>query len=71
MKNITESLKGAVNEARQIEYRVSLIDVRGADGTPASVSILVNKADQRSVEDWLESQQDELFAHANGGNIEY
>lgn len=71
MKNITESLKGAVNEARQIEYRVSLIDVQGADGTPASVSILVNKADQRSVEDWLESQQDELFAHANGGNIEY
>lgn len=71
MKNITESLKSAVNEARQIEYRVSLIDVQGADGTPTSVSILVNKADQRSVEDWLESQQDELFAHANGGNIEY
>lgn len=71
MKNITESLKGAVNEARQIEYRVSLIDVQGVDGMPASVSILVNKADQRSVEDWLESQQDELFAHANGGNIEY
>lgn len=71
MKNITESLKGAVNEARQIEYRVSLVGVQGADGMPASVSILVNKADQRSVEDWLESQQDELFAHANGGNIEY
>lgn len=71
MKNITESLKGAVNEARQIEYRVSLIGVQGADGMPASVSILVNKADQRSIEDWLESQQDELFAHANGGNIEY
>lgn len=71
MKNITESLKGAVNEARQIEYRVSLIDVQGADGMPVSASILVNKADQRSVEDWLESQQDELFAHANGGNIEY
>ena len=71
MKNITESLKGAVNEARQIEYRVSLVGVQGVDGMPASVSILVNKADQRSVEDWLESQQDELFAHANGGNIEY
>lgn len=71
MKNITESLKGAVNEARQIEYRVSLVGVQGADGMPASVSILVNKADQRPIEDWLESQQDELFAHANGGNIEY
>lgn len=71
MKDITESLKNAVNEARQIEYRVSLVGVQGADGTPASVSILVNKADQRSIEDWLESQQDELFAHANGGNIEY
>lgn len=71
MKNITESLKSAVNEARQIEYRVSLAGVQGADGMPVSVSILVNKVDQRSIEDWLESQQDELFAHANGGNIEY
>ena len=71
MKNITESLKGAVNEARQIEYRIRLVGVQGADGMPASVSILVNKADQRPIEDSLESQQDELFAHANGGNIEY
>lgn len=67
MKKLTDFL----TEARQIDYRVALIDVTGSDGTSVSVDIYVDKADQKNFEKWLEDQQDNLFAHAEGGNVEY
>lgn len=67
MKNITES----INEARQISYRVSLNGCYDKEDLPVSVTILVDASDQKSFEDFLEKEQDDLFIHADGGNIEY
>ena len=66
-----KTLKEIVNEARQVEYRVSLIDVVDGEELPISVTITVEKEHQKKFENWLEDQQDNIFAHAEGGNIEY
>ena len=65
---ITES---AVNEARQIEYRVAFLDPKDSEGLPFSVSILVDKEHQKAFEKYLEDEEDNTFAHAEGGNVEY
>lgn len=66
-----KSLKEMVTEARQIEYRVSVNAVKDRDDLPVTVTMLVDKENQKSFEDWLEEQQDNEFAHAEGGNVEY
>lgn len=66
-----KSLVETINEARQIEYVVSLIDAVDGEELPISVTITVEKEHQRKFESWLEEQQDNIFAHAEGGNIEY
>lgn len=66
-----KTLKEIVNEARQVEYRVSLIDVVDGEGLPISVTITVEKEHQKKFESWLEDQQDNVFAHAEGGSVEY
>lgn len=68
MKNLKESL---ITEAKQIEYRVSLADVLDKENLPISVSILIDKDDQKSFEKWLEEEESNLFLHACGGNVEY
>ena len=72
MKNLKETMNEAlVNEARQIEYRVAFIGCEDHEGTPISVSILVDKEDQKWFESFLQEEQDNIFSHAGGGNIEY
>lgn len=66
-----KTLKEIVNEARQVEYRVSLIDVVDGEELPISVTITVEKEHQKKFESWLEDQQDNVFAHAEGGSVEY
>lgn len=66
-----KTLKEIVNEARQVEYRVSLIDVYDNHQLPVSATILIDKVYQNQFEDWLEEQQDNIFAHAEGGSVEY
>lgn len=66
-----KSLSNFLTEARQIEYRVALSDVRDSEDLPITISILIDKEDQKNFEKWLEDQQDNLFPHAEGGNIEY
>jgi hypothetical protein len=60
-----------VNEARQIDYRVALMDVQDEEGLPISVDILVDKEYQKQFEKWLEDEQDNIFSHAEGGRVEY
>ena len=67
MKNINEF----VNEARQVEYKVSLLGAFDGEGTPITVSIFVDKADQRSFEGWAKKEEGNVFSHCAGGNIEY
>lgn len=66
-----KSLSKYLTEARQIEYQVALNDVRDSEDLPITISILVDKEDQKNFEKWLEDQQDNLFSHADGGNVEY
>ena len=67
MKDIIMKL----NEAKQEEYRVSFLDVADSDGLPMTVTILVDKQYSKMFEKFLEDQQDNIFSHAEGGNVEY
>ena len=67
MRKLTDFL----TEARQIEYRVSVNSVLDAENLPVTVTILVDKENQKAFEKWLEDQQDNEFSHAEGGNVEY
>lgn len=66
-----KSLSKYLTEARQIEYQVALNEVHDSEDLPITISILVEKDDQKNFEKWLEDQQDNLFSHAEGGNVEY
>lgn len=67
MKDIIMKL----NEAKQEEYRVSFLDVADSDGIPMTVTILVDKQYSKMFEKFLEDQQNNIFSHAEGGNVEY
>lgn len=72
MKSLKEFCeKGSVNEASQIRYDVQLSDVVDKDGIGISATIMIDKVNQRSFEEWLEDQADNIFAHADGGSVEY
>ena len=60
-----------INESKQTQYRVSLIDVKDKEGMPISVSIIVNNEDVNDFEKWLNNQEGDIFVHASGGNVEY
>ena len=67
MKTINEY----INEAREIEYRVSFISPKNSDDIPFTVTILVDHENTKAFEKFLEDEQDNIFSHAEGGNIEY
>ena len=66
MKNLIDIL-----ESKQIQYHVALNEVEDSEGLPITVTILVDKENSANFEKWLEKEQDNLFMHAEGGNIEY
>ena len=68
MKTIRNML---INEAREIEYRVSVLDVKDLDNLPCTITMKVPVDCAKNFEKWLEDNQDDLFAHAEGGNVEY
>ena len=70
MKTLKEQLM-SVNEARLIEYRVAFLGTKDEEEFPYGVSIFVDKEYQRDFEKFLENEQDNIFYHANGGNVEY
>ena len=72
MKELKDFMnESLIEEARQIEYRVSVNGVLDSDDLPATITMLVDKEYQKSFEKWLEDQQDNEFSHAEGGNVEY
>jgi hypothetical protein len=73
-ENKTYTMKGLsnyLNEARQVEYRVAVNSVQDSEGLPVTVTMLVDKNNQKAFEKWLEDQEDNEFSHAEGGNVEY
>lgn len=67
MKTINEY----INEAHEIEYRVSFLGPKNSDDTPFTVTILVDRENTKAFEKFLKDEQDNIFFHAEGGNIEY
>lgn len=69
-----ESVAGSrrqIREARGIEYHVAINDVTDSEGIPVTVSIIVDREYQKVFEKWLEAEEGNTFANAEGGNIEY
>ena len=73
MKTLKSHIKEnqSINEARELEYTVSLIGVKDDSGLPCTVTISVPIKCMKVFEKWLEDEQDNIFAHAEGGNVEY
>ena len=68
MKTIKSRL---IDEAREVEYRVAVPDVKDREGLPCTITMKVPADCTKNFEKWLEDNQDDLFAHAEGGNVEY
>lgn len=67
MKSILEY----AGSLKQMTYKVSLVDCLDKKGLPVSITIQVDKENVDAFEEYLENEQDNLFAHAEGGNVEY
>lgn len=72
MKNLKDCFIN-IDESRQIEYRVSLVGCHNEDndGLPVDVTILVDSVDKHAFIEYLEREQDNVFAHVSGPGIEY
>lgn len=68
MKNLKDCF---VNEAKALEYRVSLINCINDEHLPVDVTIMVNYEDEDAFVKYLEDEQDNTFAHASGPGVEY
>ena len=70
MKTLQDSIN--INEAREIEYRVTFIGFNDdEDGLPTTVKILVPREHARAFDNFLEKEQDNIFGHAEGNSVEY
>ena len=72
MKTISEYINNVstLNEAKEMEYVVSFVGAKHKD-MPFSVRIMVPKEVQSDFEKFLEDEQDNIFIHAEGGDVEY
>ena len=61
MKTIKSQL---IDEAREVEYRVAVLDVKDRDDLPCTITMKVPADCVKNFEKWLEDNQDDLFAHA-------
>lgn len=65
MKNLQEHVQDAINEARNLEYRASLLTNSGKN---IDVTIIIDSArDAKIMDEWLEDQIDNTIMHADGG----
>ena len=72
MKSLTESINTNINEAREVEYRVTFLGFNeDEDGLPTTVKILVPKEHARAFDNFLENEEGNIFRHAEGGSVEY
>ena len=72
MKSIKDTMvESTVNEAAGKNYRVAFIDFTDRVDIPITVTITVPNALSSDFEKFLEREQDNIFAHAYGGSIEY
>lgn len=68
MKTINQKITESKNT---VKYSVSFIGNKSTAGGPIDATILVDKADAKEFEKYLEDEQDNIFQHAEGGDVEY
>lgn len=66
-----KTLTNYINESRELKYRVQFINSLDEEGLPISGTILIDSKDQDEFEEYLKNEQDNVFAHASGGRVEY
>ena len=72
MKSLAESINTNINEAREVEYRVTFLGFdNDEDGLPTTVKILVPREHARAFDNFLENERDTIFGHAEGSSVEY
>ena len=67
MRSITQM----INEASDIRYNVDMIGCEDDEGMPIPVVILIDRADKKYFEKFLEKEKENIFSHVSGGSIEY
>lgn len=68
MKTLQESI---VNEARGAEYVVAFLGFNDEDGLPISVDIMIPREYAKEFDKFLEKEEGNTFAHADGGTVSY
>ena len=68
MKTLQESI---TNEARGAEYTVAFIGFNDEEGLPISVSIMIPREYAKEFDKFLEKEEGNIFAHADGGSVSY
>ena len=72
MKSLSESINTNINEAREVEYRVTFLGFNeNEDGLPTTVKILVPKEYARAFDNFLKNEEGKIFGHAEGSSVEY
>ena len=66
-----KAINNYINESRQIHYRVSFNDVNDSEDLPLNASIIIEAKDKLAFEKFLIDEQDNIFMHADGGDVEY
>lgn len=69
MKTLSQTLNETTNP---LAYRVEFNGTVGGDNLPISATIILDtRKDIKGFEKFLEDEQDNIFAHADGGSVEY
>ena len=73
MKDLKDKISESYDDylANQAEYHVAWLDCKDEEDLPISSTILVDKQYIKTFEKFLNDQEGNLFAHADGGNVEY
>lgn len=66
-----KTLKDRIFEERQIKYNVAFIGCTDSEGIPVSCTISIDASNQKEFETYFKNEQDNIFVHVEGGNIEY
>lgn len=66
-----KAINQKINEAVKVIYDVAFIGCYDEEDLPISASIHIDHKDMKAFEKFLEDEQDNIFAHAEGGNVEY
>lgn len=67
MRSITQM----INEASDIRYNVDMIGCEDDEGMPIPIVILIDRADKKYFEKFLEKEKGNIFSHVSGGSVEY